>query len=82
MKVRQALSLAVDRDTIATQLYGITGKTTPNFIVMPSEYNSPNTSYEFNLEKAKKLLDDAGWKDSNGDGTRDKNGVEMHTNSI
>ena len=77
VKVREALSLAVDRDTIATQLYGITGKTTPNFIVMPSEYNSPNTSYEFNLEKAKKLLDDAGWKDSNGDGTRDKNGVEM-----
>jgi len=77
VKVREALSLAVDRDTIATQLYGITGKTTPNFIVMPSEYNSPNTRYEFNLEKANKLLDDAGWKDSNGDGTRDKNGVEM-----
>lgn len=76
-KVREALSLAIDRDTIVTQLYGRTGKTTPNFLVLPAEYNSPNTRYEFNLEKAAKLLDSAGWKDSNGDGTRDKNGVEM-----
>ncbi|MEG3438734.1 peptide ABC transporter substrate-binding protein [Pannus brasiliensis CCIBt3594] len=76
-KVREALTLAIDRDTIVTQLYGRTGKTTPNFLVLPEEYNSPNTRYEFNPEKASKLLEEAGWKDSNGDGTRDKNGVEM-----
>ena len=75
--VRQALALAVDRDTIAQQLYGITGKATPNFLVAPSEYVSPNTSYEHNLEKAKQLLDQAGWKDNNGNGIRDKNGTEM-----
>ena len=75
--VRQAFSLAVDRDTIAEQLYGITGKATPNFLVAPPEYVSANTSYEVNLEQAKQLLDDAGWKDTNGNGIRDKNGVEM-----
>ncbi len=75
--VRQALSLAIDRDTIAEQLYGVTGKATPNFLVAPPEYASANTSYEFNTEEAKLLLDQAGWKDSNGNGTRDKNGVEM-----
>jgi len=75
--VRQALALAVDRDTIAKQLYGVTGKPTANFLVAPPEYVSSNTSYEFNPEKAKDLLDQAGWKDSNGNGTRDKNGVEM-----
>jgi len=75
--VRQALALAVDRDTIAKQLYGVTGKATANFLVAPPEYVSSNTSYEFNPEKAKDLLDQAGWKDSNGNGTRDKNGVEM-----
>ncbi len=76
-KVRQAFALAVDRDTIATQLYGATGQATPNFLVAPPEFVSPNTSYEYNLDKAAQLLDEAGWRDSNGDGIRDKNGLEM-----
>ncbi len=75
--VRQAFTLAVDRDTIAQQLYGVTGKATPNFLVAPPEYVSPNTSYEYNPEQAKELLDRAGWKDTNGNGIRDKNGTEM-----
>ena len=76
-RVRQAFSLAVDRDTIAQQLYGVTGKTTANILVVPPPYYSPNTSYEFNLKKAAALLDEAGWKDTNGNGIRDKNGKEM-----
>jgi peptide/nickel transport system substrate-binding protein len=76
-KVRQALAMAIDRDTIAKQLYGKTGTATANVLVEPKEYNSPNTSYEFNSQKASALLDEAGWKDTNGNGTRDKNGVEM-----
>nr|WP_041237926.1 peptide ABC transporter substrate-binding protein [Gloeothece citriformis] len=76
-KVRQAFSLAIDRKTLSEQLYGITGKPTSNFIVLPEQYYSPNTNYEFNLEKANALLDEAGWKDTNGNGIRDKNGVEM-----
>jgi peptide/nickel transport system substrate-binding protein len=75
--VREAVSLAIDRDTIAEQLYGVTGKATANFLVAPEQYVSKNTSYEYNLEKAAKLLDKAGWVDSNNNGTRDKNGVEM-----
>ncbi|MFK8181815.1 MAG: peptide ABC transporter substrate-binding protein [Phormidesmis sp.] len=75
--VRQALSLAIDRETIATQLYGEAGTVATNFVVAPDKYASDNTGYEFDLEKAAKLLDDAGWKDTNGDGVRDKNGVEM-----
>lgn len=75
--VREALSLAIDRDIIAKQLYGITGKTTPNFLVAPPEYVSGNTSYEYNPQKAQQLLDQAGWKDSNGNGIRDQNGTEM-----
>ncbi len=78
IKVREAIATAIDRDTIAEQLYGITGKPSANFIVNPPELVSPNTSYEFNLEKANTLLDEAGWVDSNGDGTRDKDGVEMN----
>ncbi|MGL5808182.1 MAG: peptide ABC transporter substrate-binding protein [Xenococcaceae cyanobacterium] len=77
LKVRQALAMAIDRDAIAKQLYGKTGTATANVLVLPQEYNSPNTSYEFNSQKASALLDEAGWKDSNGNGTRDKNGTEM-----
>jgi len=35
-------------------------------------FNDTITPYDFNIEKAKKLLADAGWKDSNGNGTIDK----------
>ncbi|MGE5658311.1 MAG: peptide ABC transporter substrate-binding protein [Actinomycetota bacterium] len=76
-KVRQAFNVAIDRDAIAQQLYGITGKATANFITMPENLASPNTHYEFNLKKAAALLDEAGWKDTNGNGIRDKNGIEM-----
>ena len=76
-KVRQALSYAIDRDNIAERLYGATGKATANILVAPDIYKSTNNTYEFNLEKAASLLDEAGWKDSNGNGIRDKNGTEM-----
>lgn len=77
-KVRQALSLAVDRETISEQLYGVTGEPAANFLIAPGEFVSPNNSYEFNLDEAATLLDEAGWKDTNGNGTRDKDGVEMN----
>lgn len=78
LKVRQALSLAINREVIANQLYGVLGKPTANFVVSPEPVVSANTRYEFNLDQAKKLLDEAGWKDSNNNGIRDKNGVEMN----
>ncbi|MUG93471.1 peptide ABC transporter substrate-binding protein [Scytonema sp. UIC 10036] len=76
-RVRQAFNYAVDRDTITQQLYGPTGRATSNTLVGPDIYNSPNTKYEFNLKKAAALLDEAGWKDTNNNGIRDKNGIEM-----
>jgi peptide/nickel transport system substrate-binding protein len=75
-KVRQAFGLAIDREAIA-KLYGRTGQPTANLLVAPSIYESPNTRYEFNLEKATALLDQAGWRDADGDGIRDKDGVKM-----
>ncbi|MBE9041228.1 peptide ABC transporter substrate-binding protein [Oscillatoriales cyanobacterium LEGE 11467] len=77
LQVREALDLAIDRDTIATQLYGTMGKPVANFLLLPQPYNSANTTYEFNLEKAAVLLDEAGWVDTNDNGIRDRDGVEM-----
>ena len=43
----------------------------------PATVNSPNTTCERDVEGARQLLADAGWTDTNGDGTVDKDGVEM-----
>ncbi|NEQ31946.1 MAG: peptide ABC transporter substrate-binding protein [Leptolyngbya sp. SIO4C5] len=76
-QVRQAFNLAIDRETIAEQLYGPTGRPTANFLVAPEQFNSDSTDYVYDLEAAAELLDRAGWQDTNGDGIRDKDGVEM-----
>ena len=76
-RVRQAFNLAIDRDNITKQLYGPTGRPTAQLIVSPQIYQSDKISYEFNLEKAAKLLDEAGWQDTNSNGIRDRDGVEM-----
>lgn len=72
-EVRQAFTYACDRDTIAEQLYGPTGSAASNVLVAPAAFASPNTSYEFNLETAAQMLEDAGWTGS----PRSKDGVEM-----
>jgi peptide/nickel transport system substrate-binding protein len=61
-RVREALSLGVDRATIAKQLYGETGDATTNVLTTPPAMSSKNTKWEYSLEKANKLLDDAGYK--------------------
>lgn len=76
LRVRQALSYAIDRESIAA-LYGVAGRAVSNNLVVPPNFASPNTSYEFNLDKAAALLDEAGWVDTDGDGTRDKAGVAL-----
>jgi peptide/nickel transport system substrate-binding protein len=74
--VRQAFAYAIDREAIV-KLYGRGGQLTTNLLVSPANYKSPNTSYTFDLQKAAALLDQAGWKDSDGDGIRDKGGVKL-----
>ncbi len=61
LNVRQAFALASDRETIASQFYGEGGVATPNTLNAPPVFVSPNTTYEYSLEKAGALLDEAGW---------------------
>ncbi len=75
-KVRQALSLAVDRETIAKQLYGTTGEATPNILTTPTRLASKNTKIVFDIARANQLLDEAGWQ-RGPDGIRSKGGVRM-----
>ena len=74
--MRQAFALAVDRRTIVEQLYGAAGQPTSNFLNGPTPFQSPNTRWEFNLDKAGQLLDQAGWK-RGSDGIRVKDGRRM-----
>ena len=75
--VRNALNLLVDRASVHKYIYGRTGVDTPNFLNAPPRFVSKDTSYEFNVAKAIKLLDDGGWKPGT-DGVREKNGVKLH----
>jgi peptide/nickel transport system substrate-binding protein len=77
LKVRQAIAYAIDRDAIATELYGDLGKPTGQLLVAPQPYVSDQIDYDYNPEKARTLLAESGWQDTNGNGIRDKDGVEM-----
>ncbi len=76
LKVRQALNLSVDRDAVATQLYGRGGKATPFVQNMVTTIFPDGINYEFDLDKAAQLLDDAGAK-MNGN-VREMNGRPLH----
>ncbi|HBC88072.1 MAG TPA: hypothetical protein DCZ94_14070 [Lentisphaeria bacterium] len=74
-KVRQALTHLVDRERIVKEVYyGLARIVSgPSFIDSPY-YDKSIAPYPFSIEKAKALLKEAGWKDSNGDGILDKDG--------
>ena len=75
--VRQALNLAAQRDVISQQLYaGEAEPPTANILSGLPAMASPNTSWEFNLEEAGRILDEAGWVMEGG--VRKKDGVELN----
>lgn len=73
--VRQAINLAIPRDLIAGQFYGSADLATANILAGSDFFNSPNTSWTYDLDKANAVLDAAGWV-RNGD-VREKNGVQL-----
>ncbi len=74
--VRKALALLVDRETVLKAIYGRAGRVTANYLNGPEKFVSKNTSWEFSVEKAAKLLDEAGWKPG-ADGIREKDGKKL-----
>ncbi|HEU5190750.1 MAG TPA: peptide ABC transporter substrate-binding protein [Methylomirabilota bacterium] len=74
--VRGALAMLVDRGAIQQEIYGRQGETTPNFLVAPLRFRSPNTRWEFSVERASATLDAAGWKRGT-DGVRVKDGRRL-----
>jgi peptide/nickel transport system substrate-binding protein len=80
LNVRKAFAMAVDRKSMADQLYGPAGTATCNIVTAPEEMVSKNTDSldvcKYDLAAANKLLDDAGWA-KGSDGIRAKDGVKM-----
>ena len=64
-KVRQAIVYAIDRDTIVKQLLNGKGEVTDGFICSNSPYYDENkTKLSYDPDKAKQLLQEAGWDGS------------------
>jgi len=77
VRVRQAMNYAINRQSMLDGLCGGRG-IVENNIFHPSlaEYNPNIASYDYNVEKAKQLLSDAGWTDKDGDGILEAQGVQ------
>ena len=72
-KVRQALSHAVPvKDIIGRVMKGLADPVTGPAIPGSSAYDSSLPQIPHDLEKARALLDEAGWKDLDNDGFREK----------
>jgi len=79
--VRQAIAHAIDKETLVERV--LNGIATPGTTMSPS----PNPAwipeltedevYEFDLDKANQLLEDAGYTDSNGNGIREYEGEDI-----
>jgi peptide/nickel transport system substrate-binding protein len=74
--VRKAIALLVDRGSVQAHIYGRTGVATGNFVNNPTRFVSKNTKWEFNINKANQLLDQAGWA-RGPDGIRAKDGKQL-----
>ncbi len=74
-----AMSMAIDRNLIAEQLYGAAGQATCNVIPAPPIYASPNNDdcLVQDIDGANAMLDEAGIVDSDGDGIREYEGMPL-----
>jgi peptide/nickel transport system substrate-binding protein len=79
-RVRQALFIALDKEAIRDNIYAGFGEvalgTQPklSFAYSPESYDE---TYAYDPERARQLLAEAGWEDTNGDGIVEKDGQEF-----
>ncbi|HUP88175.1 MAG TPA: ABC transporter substrate-binding protein [Longimicrobiales bacterium] len=78
VKVRRALAMSINRQEIIDAL--LFGQGAPAISTVPPWhplYPKDAKALPYDVAEAGKLLDEEGWKDSNGDGIRDKGGKPL-----
>ncbi|MGC4108175.1 MAG: ABC transporter substrate-binding protein [Thermomicrobiales bacterium] len=83
--VRQAMMYALDRQLIVDKIqggYASVAQGPQPTISRAYRPDAMKTHYTFDVEKAKQLLDEAGWVDSDGDGIREKDGVKLQADFL
>ena len=79
--VRQAINWAIDRDLLVDRI--LNGFGTPGVSISPSANPSfdlqigDDEKFTYDPARAQALLDEAGWTDEDGNGVREKDGVEL-----
>ncbi len=74
-RVRQAMNYAVNKEEMAkTIFFGLAEVTTGPFMKDSWAYNKDVKPAPYDVAKARKLLGEAGWKDTDNDGWLEKNG--------
>lgn len=76
--VRQALLTALDRQEIIDEALSGQGLVAHSPMLLNSwAYHRGIKEYAYDPEGAKELLEEAGWRDEDGDGVREKEGMEL-----
>lgn len=77
-KTRQALTMLINRQEILDKLMYGHGQVAKGPFVPGSIYSDPNIlPWEYNPQRAKELLAEAGWKDEDGDGILERDGKKF-----
>ena len=76
--MRRALYHALDRERLLDDVVGGHGVLASSPIPSNNWGHAPDTpSYNYDPDEAQRLLNESGWVDTDGDGTRDKDGLPM-----
>jgi peptide/nickel transport system substrate-binding protein len=77
-RVRRAMTMLFDRNTVNKELYSGQAKiVTGPFYVNSWAYDASIEPLPYDPAEAKRLLDEAGWIDSDNDGIRDQDGIKF-----
>jgi peptide/nickel transport system substrate-binding protein len=80
-RVREAINWAIDEQELTDKI--LQGEGLPGSTLVPPALASyhldlPESELQgFDIERSRQLLEEAGWRDTNGDGTVDKDGEEL-----
>ena len=73
--IREAITYAIDKAEINERILGGNAQVANGSITPSAWFYSEQPASVFDPEKAKQILEDAGWTDADGDGVREKEGL-------